>query len=138
MLLILVISNVYLQGMHYKQKFGYVVCTHHVLQVMRWKGCMQQQWDVVACNGCGVSNLPKIVPEASVEKTQGYDTLTYLTKGLVISSEMSLYPYVFNFYLIGKMCCCLSYLSDTCAAYIYCKPWDPVAACIPSQLHVPL
>ena len=28
--------------------------------------------------------------------------LVFITKGLVVHSEMSLYPYVYNFYLAGK------------------------------------
>ena len=47
----------------------------------------------------------RIMQDASDENQEAYDMLTYLTKGLVISSEMSLYPYVFNFYLVGKMSC---------------------------------
>ena len=47
---------------------------------------------------------------------------------LILSNEMTLYPYIFNFYGLGKVLCCLSYLSDMCATYMY--PWDNILSCM--------
>ena len=44
----------------------------------------------------------------TASRSPAYEMLMFLTDGLVAQSEIGLYPYIFNFYLAGKVLYCLS------------------------------
>ena len=74
-------------------------------------GCHSQPW-------MDSLQAQDLVLETTAPQSSAYEMLVFLTDGMVALSEIGLYPYVFNYYLAGKVLYCLSYLSGTRSAYI--------------------
>ena len=60
-----------------------------------------------------------VVLEKAMEHSRAYEILVFLSQGMIAPSEMALYPYAHNFYLAGKVLCCLHHLSSTISCFTY-------------------